>query len=148
MTIATRASLGRFRAEICQVDIAEFDRALGELSIADIRLIAHDLVEASTSTADEIAVTRAVLVIEQTLRYTHRLHDAATAALATATTVQEVAKRAALALPDDDVTRVARAAAQLARGLLVGENPGVDDALRCLGRGWHRLPCMAGLAAA
>ena len=126
----------------------EFGRALDGLSVDELRLIAHDLAHACNSTADEIAVTRAVLIIEQVLRRTHRLHNAATAALATASTVQGVAQRARISLPDDDVTRVARAAAQLSRGLVAGEGPGVEDALRCLGKGWHRLPCMAGLAAA
>ena len=73
-----------------------------------------------------------MLTIEQTLRRTHRLHDAATAALAAATRVQAVAQQAHVDLPDDDVTRVARAAAQLARGLVVGDHPGVDDALQLI----------------
>jgi len=125
----------------------EFDRALDGLNVDELRLIASDLAHACTSTADEIAATRAVLMIEQALRRMHRLHDAATAALAAASTVQAVAQRARLDLPDDDVTRVARAAAQLARGLVAGDGPGIEEALRCLGKGWQRLPCMAGLAA-
>jgi hypothetical protein len=122
------------------VDVVAFGQALGELNIEDIRAIAADLVDANASTADEIASTRAVLVIEQSLRRAHRLPNAATAALAAATTVQEVALKAHVELPDPEVTRVARAAAQLARGLVAQHSPGVDDALRCLGRGWHRLP--------
>jgi hypothetical protein len=117
-----------------------FGHALGELGIEDIRGIASDLVAANASTADEIASTRAVLVIEQSLRRAHRLPNAAAAALAAATTVQEVALKAHVDLPDPEVTRVARAAAQLARGLVANDGPGVDDALRCLVRGWQRLP--------
>jgi hypothetical protein len=123
------------------VDVVTFGHALGELQIEDVRAIAVDLVSANSSTADEIASTRAVLVIEQTLRRAHRLPNAAAAAVAAATTVQEVALRAHVPLPDPDVTRVARAAAQLARGLVASEVPGVDGAVRCLGRGWQRLPC-------
>jgi hypothetical protein len=130
------------------VDVVAFGRALAELSVEDIRSISHDLTAACTSTADEIATTRSVLVIEQTLRRTHRLHNAATAALAAATSVQDAAHRAHLDLPDTDVTRVARAAAQLARGLVAGDHPGIDDALRVLGKGWHRLPCLAEFRAA
>jgi hypothetical protein len=130
------------------VDVAVFGRALGDLSVDDIRSIALDLNVAITSTADEIAATRAVLTIEQTLRRSHRLQQAAAAALTAATTVQDVAKRARVALPDQDVTRVARAAAQLARGLVAAEASSVDEALRCLGKGWSRLPCCAELAAA
>jgi hypothetical protein len=130
------------------VDVEVFGQALTGLSLDDIRSIAFDLHAARTSTADEVANTRAMLIIEQTLRRTHRLHDAASAAFAAATKVQEVAKRADLDLPDDDVTCVARAAAQLARGMVVGDHPGVDDALHALGRGWHRLPCLAEFQAA
>jgi hypothetical protein len=130
------------------VDVVVFGRALAGLTIDDIRSIALDLNGAVTSTADEIAATRSVLVIEQTLRRTHRLPHAATAALTAATAVQDVAKRARVALPDQDVTKVARAAAQLARGLVAAETPAIDEALRCLGKGWSRLPCCADLAAA
>jgi hypothetical protein len=130
------------------VDVVAFGRALTELSVDDIRAVARDLSDASASIADEIALTRSVLLIEQTLRHTHRLQHAAAAALAAATAVQEAAQRARMTLPDSDVTRVARAAAQLARALVAAENLGTADALRCLGRGWHRLPCCADLAAA
>jgi hypothetical protein len=128
------------------VDVVIFGRALSELTVDGIREIAGDLVAASASTADEVATTRSVLIIEQTLRRTHRLPNAAAAALVAATTVQDVASRGHVALPDSDVTRVARAAAQLARGLVVNDSPAVPDALRCLGRGFRRLPCMTDAA--
>jgi hypothetical protein len=129
------------------VDLVSFARALTELTVDEIRSIAHDLTEANTSTADEIAATRSVLIIEQALRRTHRLHNAAAAALASATAVQDVAHAERVKLPDADVTRVARAAAQLARGMVAGESQGIEEALRVLSRGWHRLPCCAELAA-
>ena len=122
------------------MDVAAFGRAVSALSVDDVRKISSDLSSAVSSTADEIAATRAVLMIEQSLRRTHRLHNAAAAALAVATAVQEVAHRARVPLPDPDVTRVARAAAQLARGLVALDNPGIDEAVRCLSRGWQRLP--------
>ena len=130
------------------MDLAVFGQALTELTVVDIRAIASDLHEVCVSTADEIANTRSMLMIEQTLRRKHRLHDAALAALSTATKVQEVALQAEVELPDKDVTRVARAAAQLARGMVVGDHPGIDLALHTLGRGWHRLPCVAEFQAA
>jgi hypothetical protein len=128
------------------VDLVVFGQALTELTLADIRAIAFDLHEVCVSTADEIANTRSMLMIEQTLRRKHRLHDAALAALNAATKVQEVALLAEIDLPDDDVTRVARAAAQLARGIVVGDHPGIDLAMHTLGRGWHRLACLAEVA--
>jgi hypothetical protein len=130
------------------VDVVVFGQALTELSFDDVRSVASDLHAACASTADEVANTRAMLTIEQTLRRTRRLHDAALASLAAATKVQEVAVMAHVDLPDDDVTRVARAAAQIARGMVVGDHPGIDDALHVLGRGWHRLPCFAAFRAA
>jgi hypothetical protein len=129
------------------MDVVAFGRALSELTVDDIRSIAQDLAAASMSPADEVAVTRAVLVIEQALRRTHRLPNAAAAALTATTAVQDVAHRVRVTLPDRDVTRVARAAAQLARGLVLGDSPRVERAVRCLGRGWHHLPCCAELAA-
>jgi len=122
------------------VDVAAFGRAVSALSVDDVRKISSDLSSAVSSTADEIAATRAVLMIEQSLRRTHRLHNAAAAALAVATAVQEVAHRARVPLPDPDVTRVARAAAQLARGMVAFDAPGIDEAVRCLSRGWEVLP--------
>jgi hypothetical protein len=129
------------------VDVVDFGRVLGELTVEDIRLLAADLAAAMASTADEIAATRAVLLIEQTLRRTHRMPNAAAAALAAASTVQDVAKAAHVSLPDQDVTRVARAAAQIARGLVAGRHPGVDEAMRCLSRGWQRLPVVVAAVA-
>lgn len=130
------------------MDVVVFGQALTDLSFDDVRSIAFDLHTACASTADEVANTRAMLMIEQTLRRTRRLHDAALASLAAATKVQQVAERAHVDLPDDDVTCVARAAAQIARGMVVGDHPGIYDALHVLGKGWHRLPCLAEFQAA
>jgi hypothetical protein len=127
------------------VDVDVFGRALTGLSIDDVRSIAVDLRAVCMSTADEIAHTRATLMIEQSLRRAHRLHDAAAVALECATNVQSVAGRAGVELPDNDVTLVARAAAQLGRGLLIRHVPGMSEALHELGRGWQRLPCVAEL---
>jgi hypothetical protein len=130
------------------VDVEDFGSALTGLTVDDLRSIASDLHAVRTSTADEVAGTRAMLIIEQTLRHTRRTHDAAVAAFTTATKVQEIAERAEVDLPDTDVTCVARAAAQLARGMVVCDYPGVDEALHVLGRGWHRVPGLAEFQAA
>jgi hypothetical protein len=125
------------------VDSAAFGRALADLGFDDVRAIAADLRAASRCAADALAHTRATLVIEHTLRLAHRMHDANTSAFFAATAVQTIAERAAVVLPDDDVTCVARAAAQYARGLVVAGQPGVGDALAVLGRGWERLESKA-----
>jgi hypothetical protein len=127
------------------VEVDVFARALGGLSLGDVRSIAVDLRSACTSAADEVAHTRATLMIEQSLRRAHRLHDAAGVALGCAARVQSVAHEAGVELPDDDVTCVARAAAQLARGLLIRNVAGLGEAVHELSRGWHRLPCVAEL---
>jgi hypothetical protein len=128
------------------VDIPAFERALSELTLDDIRSIARDLSDSISTTADEIAATRAVLTIEHTLKRTHRLHFAAAVSVHAATTVQDVASRAHIELPDADVTRVARSAAQLVRGL-IAVGPGVDEALQVLARGWTHLPTGVSFAA-
>ncbi len=113
-----------------------FGQRLELLSVADIRAISSALATECASPAGEIATTRAVLVVEQTLRLHHKLHDAADAAIAAAVAVQAAARRAGVALPDRDVTRVARSAAQLARALVV-EGRAADDATRTLACAWR-----------
>ena len=147
MTSDTGALFASSGADIDDVDVTAFGHALAELTVADIRAIASDLAAVSTSPADDVATTRAVLVVEQTLRRSHRLQHAAAAALVAATAVQQVAHDADVSMPDDDVTRVARAAAQVARALVAGDSPGIDEAVHWLVRGWHHLACWAELAA-
>jgi hypothetical protein len=127
------------------VDIVSFGAALQQLSADDIRAIAHDIQDAHASAADDVAFTRALLVIDRLLKNRHRSTEAALAAFAVVNAVQAAASREHVQLPDPDVTRVARAAAVLARGLIVAPS---TDALRCLAQGWHRLPCAADLVAA
>ena len=128
------------------MDVVAFGHALAGLSVEDIRLIAVDLADACASPADEVASTRAMLVDRADAAPHPPSARRGRRRARVATTVQDVAHRAHVKLPDDDVTRVARAAAQLARGLVAGDGPGIDDALHCLGRGWHRLACFAELA--
>lgn len=127
------------------MDVVSFAAALQQLSIADIRAIAADLEAAHASVADDIAFTRALMAIDRLLRNRSRSNEAALAALGIVSAVQAAASRDHVTLPDPDVTRVARAAAVLARGLIVAP---ATDALRCLAQGWHRLPCAADLVAA
>jgi hypothetical protein len=127
------------------VDLVAFGAALQQLTMADIRAISSDLEAAHVSAADDIASMRAMLVIDKLLRNRHRSNEAALAALAVVNAVQAAASRDHVELPDPDVTRVARSAAVLARGLVVAP---ATDALRCLAQGWHRLPCAADLVAA
>ena len=69
---------------------------------------------------DEVDWWRATIAIDKLLRRTRCTRRAARAATDAAHAVQEAAGRAGIPLPDDDVTRVARAAADVARGLAAG----------------------------
>jgi hypothetical protein len=89
------------------------------------RLDADDLHEVATrleseALCDEVDWWRATIAIDKVVRHARRGRQAAHAASAAAAAVQEVARRSGIALPDGDVTRVARAAADVARGLAAG----------------------------
>jgi hypothetical protein len=119
------------------VDLVRFARALGDLTAEDIRQISADLVDLVGSPADEVVATKAVLAIEQSL---HRLHRSSQGGLASHVVAQSVlaaATRSGIELPDDDVTRVARSAAMIARALIAGFV--VEDAVQFLTGGWRRI---------
>jgi hypothetical protein len=69
---------------------------------------------------DEVDWWRATIAIDKLLRRTQCTRRAAWAATDAAHAVQDAAGRAGIPLPDADVTRVARAAAEVARGLAAG----------------------------
>jgi hypothetical protein len=100
--------------------VTDFERALGRLTIDDIRSIARSL-EADTA-GDEVDAWRATIAIDRALRHTHRSRQAAKSAWDAAQVVQRVAVAHGVELPDPDVTHVARAAAEVARGLIAGED--------------------------
>ncbi len=84
----------------------------------DLRLVAGSL--ASDTLTDEVDWWRATIAIDKVLRNHRCARHAARAALGATRAVQSAATDAGIALPDDDVTRVARAAADVARGLAAG----------------------------
>lgn len=120
------------------MDHVVFVRALERLSVDDIRALARDLGTSTASPADDVALARATLHIEHAVRRRHRKAEAGTAGHAASRAVVAVAEREGVALPDPDVTRVARAAAQIARGLVVAEVTAAD--LRLLALPWSRVP--------
>jgi hypothetical protein len=97
----------------------DFAAALAQLTPDDIRDIARSL--ESDTTVDEVDAWRATIAIDRALRHAHRSRQAATAAWDAAQTVQRVAAAHGVELPDADVTHVARAAAEIARGLVAGD---------------------------
>jgi hypothetical protein len=107
------------------------------LTVEDIGLVSNDVAALVASPAGEVAATKAVLVIEQSLHRLHRSAQAGLAAHAVAQAVLAAAERGGMQLPNDDATRVARSAAALARGMVAGFV--VEDAVRFLAGGWERV---------
>jgi len=100
------------------VELTEFVAALDRLTADDIRLVAKSLENETFS--DEVDWWRATIAIDRAIRHARVARHAARAAARAAQIVQERAEQGGVMLPDDDVTRVARAAAEIARGLSVG----------------------------
>lgn len=98
----------------------DFERALARLTVDDIRSLARSL-EADTA-GDEVDAWRATIAIDRALRHSHRTRLAAKAAWNAAQIVQRCAVQEGVELPDADVTHVARAAAEVARGLVAGDD--------------------------
>ena len=108
--------------------LAEFVDALADLTIDAIRALALDIDGLSATPADEIELTRAYLHIEKLLRQHRRTRDGAIAGRRAGQAVLAAAARAGMSLPDDAVTRVARWATTVARGI-VAEHGAQDDVI-------------------
>jgi len=105
------------------MDVAEFSRALEGLTADDVHRIAVTLTSNhSDSAADEVEAWRVTLTIDRVLRRTHRTRLAARAASSITHTVLQIAAAQGIRLPDEEVTHVARAAAEVARGLIAGDD--------------------------
>ena len=102
------------------MDLTGFNDALRHLTVGDIRRVAKSL--ASDTVGDEVDAWQATIAIDRALRHSHRTRQAARAAWDAAQAVQRVAEADDVELPDDDVTHVARAAAEIARGMIAGDD--------------------------
>ena len=103
------------------MELAEFTQALEHLTADDVHRIAALLDAHAESAADEVEAWRVTLTIDRVLRRTHQTRVAARAASTVTHTVLTVAARQGISLPDAEVTHVARAAAEIARGLVAGD---------------------------
>ena len=101
------------------MDLTEFHAALKQLTVDDIHHVARSL--ASDTAGDEVDAWHATIAIDRALRHSHRSRHAARAAWDAAQIVQGVAEANGMQLPDVDVTHVARAAAEIARGITAGD---------------------------
>jgi hypothetical protein len=105
------------------MDVGEFSRALERLTAEDFHRIAATLTNNhSDNAADEVEAWRVTLTIDRVLRRTHRTRLAARAASSITHTVLQIAAAQGIRLPDEEVTHVARAAAEVARGLVAGDD--------------------------
>jgi hypothetical protein len=102
------------------MDLTQFDDALRRLSVDDIHRVARSL--DSDTVGDEVDAWHATIAIDRALRHSHRTRHAARAAWDAAQIVQRVAEVDGVELPHVDVTRVARAAAEVARGIVAGDD--------------------------
>jgi hypothetical protein len=103
------------------MDVREFNLALEQLTVDDVHRIASTLGGHADSAADEVEAWRVTLTIDRVLRRTHQTRIAARAASTVSHTVLKVAAVQGIHLPDAEVTHVARAAAEIARGLIAGD---------------------------
>jgi hypothetical protein len=102
------------------MELLQFNRALAQMDMTDIRGVA-DAIDRSFDSADgEVAWWRAHLDIDQALKQRGALRQAATAAHSAADAVLAAAARAHIPLPDPAVTRVAREAQEIARAIVAG----------------------------
>jgi hypothetical protein len=101
------------------VDLAcDFIGVLRTMTGDDLQRVAATL--DSDAICDEVDWWRATIAIDKVLRHQHCTRRAARSATDAAHAVQDAAGRAGIDLPDAQITRVARAAAEVARGLAAG----------------------------
>jgi hypothetical protein len=115
-----------------RVQLEEFVTALDAMTAADLDRVALAL--ELDSLADEVDWWRATIAIDRAIRHARCSRQAAQAAVRAVEAVQASAAHAGRELPDPTVTRVARAAAQVARGLAVG--PSAAPIVRLLLEPW------------
>ena len=119
---------------LSEMELTEFNRALEHLTADDVHRIAAMLDAHADSSADEVEAWRVTLTIDRVLRRTHQTRIAARAASTVTHTVLKVAAGQGIHLPDAEVTHIARAAAEIARGLVAGDE--VTNEVRALLVDW------------
>ncbi len=103
------------------MDAAVFTEMLRRLTPGDLHGIAAAVDVHSGSPADEVEAWRVTITIDRALRRTRQTRVAAHAASGATHAVVAVAEAHGIVLPDPQVTLVARAAAEVARALVAGD---------------------------
>jgi len=119
------------------MELEEFTAALGRMSAADLHEVAAVLHAHSESAADEVDAWRVTISIDTALRRARLTRVAARAASSATHAVLRAAESQGIALPDAEVTHVARAAAEVARGMVAGA--GAEGEVRLLLGKWTPL---------
>ena len=104
------------------------------MSPTDIHAVAAGLEAWQQTVHDEVEAWRVTMSVDRALRSTRTARAGAAAAQQAQRAVLCAASHADIALPDDEVTRVARAAGDIARGM-VAQDALPEDASRLL-RSW------------
>jgi hypothetical protein len=118
--------------ENAPMDRREFVSAVERMSAGDIRGVAASL--DAESVADEVDWWRATIAIDRALRFARCSRQAASAASEANAAVERAAARGDLDPDDPVVGRVARAAADVARGIVAG--PSAAPIVRLLLAHW------------
>lgn len=116
-----------------ETGVGQFLDALRSLTADELQRISVSL--DSETLTDEVDWWRATIAIDKVLRHSRCTRQAARAARDATRAVQESAERVGIPLPDPDVTRVARAAGDVARGLAAG--PPARPIVRLLLEHWE-----------
>lgn len=102
------------------MDAQDFTTRLSTMSSDDFSVVGARLGTQLGTAAGEIEWWETTLVIQRSLRAHSASRAAARAAHQATAVVQAAAQRVGFELPDESVTRLARAAADVARGLVAG----------------------------
>jgi hypothetical protein len=101
---------------------SEFNRHIAALDGADITLLADALRLEHASADGEVCWWRATITVGNLIKRRHLGRRAGLAAHDAACAVQRAAERSVVPVERDDVTVVARAASEVARALVVGDD--------------------------
>jgi hypothetical protein len=119
------------------MDLGEFTDVLGRMTATDIHRVAAALEQQRGTAAGDVDWWEATIAIERALKIAHRTRAAAAVACGASRAVQHAAVLCGVELPDNGVTAVARAAAEVARGLAAG--PGLENSVSVLLASWDSL---------
>ena len=111
------------------MELQAFIASLQRLDRRGISAVAAELQQQAASVAGEVSWWQATIEIDRQLRARSARRLGASAAHQASMAVLQAAAEAGIALPDDEVIAVARAAGEVARGL-VAQSSAANDLLR------------------